>query len=155
MFVDQHKEVEHDLTKPRIAVYKNNWKIHQNTVYRCNLRVAQSKGLQFCQTRSNAITLHNTSPAVCIERVVNSKCISLLSYSKELFSNRICIMDAKIQPTLKREHPSTILAERTGQSEAVESTGRPVAATSTSESKDCHIQLSNNKITRARKQSKI
>ena len=25
MFVDQHEEVEFDLTKPRIAVYNNNW----------------------------------------------------------------------------------------------------------------------------------
>ena len=29
MFVGQHKEVEYDLTKPRIAVYKNNWKVQQ------------------------------------------------------------------------------------------------------------------------------
>ena len=34
MFVEQHKEVEHDLTKPRIAVYKkNNWKVHQKTFF--------------------------------------------------------------------------------------------------------------------------
>ena len=32
---------------------------------------AQSEGLQFYQTRSNAIILYNTLPAVCIERVVN------------------------------------------------------------------------------------
>ena len=55
MRVDQHKEVEYDLTKPRVAVFKNNWKVHQNTVYWCNLKVAQKKGLQFYQTRSNAI----------------------------------------------------------------------------------------------------
>ena len=73
MFVDQHKEVEYDLTKPRIAVYKHNWKVHQNTVYWCNLRVAQSKGLQLYRTRSNAIILFNTLPALCIEKVVNMK----------------------------------------------------------------------------------
>ena len=33
MFVDQHKEVEYDLTKPRIAVYKNKWKVHQRAVF--------------------------------------------------------------------------------------------------------------------------
>ena len=73
MFIDHHRERDHDVTKPRIAVYKHNWKVHQNTVCWCNLRVAQSKGLQFYQTRSNAIILHNTSPAMCIEKVVIRK----------------------------------------------------------------------------------
>ena len=50
---NQHKEVDFDLTKPRIAVYKNTWKIHQNTVY---------------QTRSNAIVFYITLPAICIEK---------------------------------------------------------------------------------------
>ena len=73
MSVNQHKEVEYDLTKPRIAAFKNNRKIQQNTVYWCNLRVAQGQGLQFYQTRSNAVILYNTLPAVCIEKVVNMK----------------------------------------------------------------------------------
>ena len=50
---NQHKEVDFDRTKPRIAVYKNTWKIHQNTVY---------------QKRSNAIVLYITLPAICIEK---------------------------------------------------------------------------------------
>ena len=54
MFVDRHNGVEYDLTNPRIAVYKNLWKTFQNTVYWCTLKVAQKKGLQFYQTRSNA-----------------------------------------------------------------------------------------------------
>ena len=73
MFIDHHREGDYDVTKPRIAVYKHNWKIHHNTMYWCNLRVAQSKGLQFYQTRSNAIILYNTSLAMCIERVVVRK----------------------------------------------------------------------------------
>ena len=36
-----------------IAVYKNNWKIHKNTEYRCMLRVVQGKRCQFYRTRSN------------------------------------------------------------------------------------------------------
>ena len=51
------EEAQHDLEKPRIAVYTNTWKSHQNTVYWCNLKLAQRKGLQFYQTRSHAITL--------------------------------------------------------------------------------------------------
>ena len=73
MCVDEYKEVKYDLNNPKIAVYKNTWNIHQNTVNWCNLKVAQKKGLQFYQTRSNAIVLYNTSPAICIEKVVFMK----------------------------------------------------------------------------------
>ena len=55
----------------RIYTHKpQNWRIHQNTVYWINFRVAQKKGLTFYQTRSNAIIFHNTLPAACIEKVV-------------------------------------------------------------------------------------
>ena len=70
MYIDHYRERDYDVTKPSIAVYKQNLKIHQNTVYWANLRVAQKKGLTFYQTRSNAIILHNTLPAECIEKVV-------------------------------------------------------------------------------------
>ena len=70
MHTHLHKQRKYDVTKPRIALYKQNWKIHQNTVYWANLRVAQKKGLTFNQTRSNAIILHNTVPSACIEKVV-------------------------------------------------------------------------------------
>ena len=63
-------ETPRDLTKPWIAPYKNTWKHFQNTVYRCNLKVAQGRGLQFDQTRSHATVLCNTLPAVCIEKAV-------------------------------------------------------------------------------------
>ena len=35
-----------------------------NTVYWCNLKLTQEKGLQFYQTRSHAVVLYNTQPAV-------------------------------------------------------------------------------------------
>ena len=69
MLNGQHRERDYDVTKPRIAEYKHTWKMHQNTVYWCNLRVAHRKGLPFYQTRSNAIILHNTLLTVCIEKV--------------------------------------------------------------------------------------
>ena len=72
-FVDQDKEVGYDLTNSRVAVYRNHLKNHQITVYWCNLKVAQKKGLQFYRTRSKAIILYNTLPAVCIEKVVYMK----------------------------------------------------------------------------------
>ena len=46
------------------------WKKHQNTVYWVDMNLALKKGLQFYQTRSNAIILHETLPAYCIPKVV-------------------------------------------------------------------------------------
>ena len=73
MYIDHYREREHDVTKPRIAVYKHNWKIHQNIMYWCILRVAQRRGLQLYQTRPDAIILDHTLSAVCIEKVVIRK----------------------------------------------------------------------------------
>ena len=69
-YTNLHKQRDYDVTKPRTPVYKQIWKMHQNTVCWSNLRVAQKKGLTFNQTRSGAIILHNTLPAACIEKVV-------------------------------------------------------------------------------------
>ena len=66
-----HKQRDYDVTESRIAVHKQNWKIHQNTLYSENLKIGQKKGLTFNQTRSNAIILHNFFPAACIEKVVD------------------------------------------------------------------------------------
>ena len=59
-----------DLTKPKIAPYKNTWKRFQNTVFWCNSNLAQEKDLQFHQTRSHAVVLYNTLPAACVEKAV-------------------------------------------------------------------------------------
>ena len=67
------KEVEYDPDKPRIAPHKQTWKAHHNTVCWCNLQLAQRKGLQLYQTRSHAITLSSTPPAICIEKLVCMK----------------------------------------------------------------------------------
>ena len=67
------EEISCDLTKPRIVPYNNTWKPHQNIVYWCNLKLAQEKGWLFYQTRSHAIVLFDTLPAVCIETVVCMK----------------------------------------------------------------------------------
>ena len=62
------EETPSDLTKPRIAPYNNTWQRFQHTVFWCNLKVAQEKGLQFYQTRSHAVVLCNTQFAACIEK---------------------------------------------------------------------------------------
>ena len=66
-------ETPWDLTKPRIAPYKNTWKRLQNTVCWCNLKLAQEKCLQFYQTRSHAVVLYNTLPSASIEKAVCMK----------------------------------------------------------------------------------
>ena len=53
-------ETQCDSSQARIAPYKNTWKRSQNTVFWCNLKLAQQRGLQFYPTRSNAVILHNT-----------------------------------------------------------------------------------------------
>ena len=67
------EETPCDLTKPRIAPYRKTWKPLQNTVYWCNLKLAQQRGLQCYQTRSHAIVLYNTLFAACIEEAVCMK----------------------------------------------------------------------------------
>ena len=64
------RETPRDLTKPRIAPYKNTRKRFQNTVFWCNLKLAQEKGLRFYQTQSHAVVLYNTLLAACIEKAV-------------------------------------------------------------------------------------
>ena len=45
---------ELDLTKPRLASYKQQWRRHQDTVYWVDIQLVQRKGLKFYQTRCNA-----------------------------------------------------------------------------------------------------
>ena len=60
----------------------------KNTVLWCNLKLAQESALQFYQTRSHAIVLYNTLPAVCIETAV---CLKLrMCSSRRCASLREC-----------------------------------------------------------------
>ena len=78
---------ELDLTKPRLASYKQKWKMHQDTVYWVDIQFAQRKGLMFYQTRSNAIILYDTLPAYCISKVVGMKSEEII-YQKVYVSPR-------------------------------------------------------------------
>ena len=62
-----------DLSQARIAPCKNTWKHFQNTVFWCNLKLAQQRGLQFYQTRSDAVLLCDTLPAEFIEKAICMK----------------------------------------------------------------------------------
>ena len=68
---EEHKDpYKLDLTKPRLAWYKQKWKRHQETVYWVEIQLAQRKGLKFYQTRCNAIILYDTLPAYCIPKAI-------------------------------------------------------------------------------------
>ena len=62
-----------DLSKARIASYKNTWKHSEDTVFWCNLKLAQQRGLQFSQTRLNAAVLYDTLLAEFIEKAICMK----------------------------------------------------------------------------------
>ena len=68
----KHKDtVTIDLNKLRHAQYiLKAWKKHENTAYWVDINLALKKGLKFYQTRSNAISLHETFPGECIQKVV-------------------------------------------------------------------------------------
>ena len=60
-----------DLEAPRLSWYKQKtWKKHQDTVYWVDIKLAQKEGLEFYQTRSNAIILYNTLPGYCIPKAI-------------------------------------------------------------------------------------
>ena len=61
---------------------------HQDTVHRCNVKLTQKRRLQFYQTRSHAVALFNTLPAVCIEKAAYMKTGEEL-YSKVFQSQRV------------------------------------------------------------------
>ena len=61
---------ELDLTNPRLASCKQEWKRHQDTVHWVDVQLAQRKRLKFYQTRPNAIIVYDTLPAYRIPKVV-------------------------------------------------------------------------------------
>ena len=75
---------ELELTKPRLASYKQKWKVHQDTVYWVDVQLAQRKGLKFYQTRSNAVILYDTLPAYCISKAIVMK-------SEEIVYQKVCV----------------------------------------------------------------
>ena len=75
---------EIDLTKPRLAWYKQKWERHQDTVYWVDIQLAQREGLKFYQTRSNAVILYDTLPAYCISKAIVMK-------SEEFMYQKVCV----------------------------------------------------------------
>ena len=87
MHKNHQDPTELDLTRPRLASYKQKWTVHQDTVYWVDIQLAQRKGLKFCQTRSNAVVLYDTLPACCISKVIVMKSEKII-YQKVYVSPR-------------------------------------------------------------------
>ena len=166
------EEVQYYPDKPRIMVYKNTWRVHLKTVFWCNLKLAQRKGLQFCQTRSHAIALFNTLPAICVEKsgipedwrgfILQST--SIPKVTARCPHAKICNMDVKIFLIPKQDHQSErcakyeetrrSLLEDTRRKHNEVSTGTPVAVTLITEIQVYLTQPSRKKTLIARKPSK-
>ena len=140
-----------DLDKPRIVPCRNTWMPHQNTVYWCNFKLAQKRGLQFYQTRSHAIVLCNTLPAICIEKAVCMKTEEDLFHKVHQSPRvpRIALkpVDNKINLIKKQENPQTTTAHRK------EVTEKPVAVASITGFLTYLFLLSNDKTRIAKKRS--
>ena len=67
------EEVQYDLDKPRMAVYRILGKLTKIQYIGAICSSLRRIGKQFYQTRSHAIVLYNTLPAICIEKAVCMK----------------------------------------------------------------------------------
>ena len=72
---ESHRDPEYiDFSVPRLARYLHSaWKRHQDAVFWVDIDLGIKEGLAFYQTRSNAIILQGTLPALCISRVERLK----------------------------------------------------------------------------------
>ena len=86
-----------DLSQARIAPYKNTWKHFQDTVSWCNLKLAQQRGLQFYQTRSNAVLLDDTLLAEFIEKATCMKIKDQLYQRESVILRPRVILEADSQ----------------------------------------------------------
>ena len=85
-------ETQCDLSQARIAPYKNTCKRFQNTVFWCNFKLAQKRGLQFYQTRSNAVILYDTLLAEFTEKAICMKTKDQPYKVKAWFSHRVLFL---------------------------------------------------------------
>ena len=86
---ESHRDPERiDFSVPRLARYMHSaWKRHQDAVFWVDIDLAISEGLTFYQTRSNAIILQGTLPALYISKVERLKTGEML-YERRYLSPR-------------------------------------------------------------------
>ena len=72
-----------DTAKPRKVKYQIHWRPEQDAVYWIHLSKAQDAGLEFWQTRSNAIITYQSVPKECVVKVVSE------SGKREFFARQL------------------------------------------------------------------
>ena len=85
------------LSQARIATYKSTWKQFQDTAFLCNLKLAQQRGLQFYQTRSNAVILYDTLLAEFIEKAICMKTKDQLHRRESVILRPRVVLEANSQ----------------------------------------------------------
>ena len=83
-----HKDrIRKSLIWPNYVLHLLRAEVHQDTVYWVDIQLAQRKWLKFCQTRWNAVILHETLPAYCISKAIVMKSEEII-YQKVYVSLR-------------------------------------------------------------------
>ena len=77
--------------------HTNTWKHFQDTVFWCNLKLAQQRGLQFYQTRSNAVIFYDTLPAEFIEKAMCMETKDLLYQRESVILRPRVVLEANSQ----------------------------------------------------------
>ena len=85
------------LVKSRNRATQKYLKTHQYTVFWCNLKLAQQRGLQFYQTRSNAVILYDALPAEFIEKAVCMKTKDQLYFRESVILRPRVVLKANSQ----------------------------------------------------------
>ena len=180
MSVDQHEEVDYDLNEPRISVYIS----HDPTQSSFTINTLPAICIEKVVFMNSGKDLYNKmyqSPTIQRRIVLkpnmhhggqdttSSDARTSFDHSskhrencdgqghrEKPYSRRICIMDVRIFPISKREHPPTIKANEAKSTERPEakSSRRLGAVTSTSEYKVRHTQPFKKKTMFAEKQSR-
>ena len=83
-----------DSSQARIVPYKNTWRPFQNTVFWCNLKLAQQGRLQFYQTRFNAVILYDTLSAEFIEKAICMKTKDQLYHRESVIQRPRVVLEA-------------------------------------------------------------
>ena len=86
-----------DLSQARIAPYKNIWRHFQDTIFLYNLKLAKERGLQFYQTRSNAVILYDTLPAEFIDKALCMKTKDQLNQRESVILRPRVVLGANSQ----------------------------------------------------------
>ena len=100
----EEEELPDDYTVPQKVHYHSHWKRDQDVVYRVKLSRAQDQGLQFWQTKSQAIILNDPVLAECIYKVISQngdRFVMMCRLAQGNLCIILCHQDASLQDEAK------------------------------------------------------